>query len=145
MRTAATTTLEDYSRSSWRRGLDLYLEHPFIHAGRWFRYMSRRAWPGRAMYFTDGDGNRYVSPKNYFTSLAVAVLGQRDPNVMLFLRQWIRPGFVVCDVGANIFLSDAGLVFRDARSLPLPTICQLTTTMSVGTPPRLRPAFLQRK
>lgn len=54
------------------------------------------------MYFADGDGNRYVSPKNNFTSFAVAVLGQRDPNVMLFLRRWIRPGFVVCDVGANI-------------------------------------------
>lgn len=102
MSTVAAPTLEDYTRSSWRRGLSLYLDHPFIHAGRWFGYMSRRLWPGRVLHFTDGDGNRYVSLKNNFTSLAVAVLGERDPNVMLFLRRWIRPGFVVCDVGANI-------------------------------------------
>jgi FkbM family methyltransferase len=99
---SASTSLDDYTLSSWRRGLSLYLDHPVIHAGRWFRYMSRRAWPGRLMRFTDGDGNRYVSLKNNFTSLAVAVLGQRDPNVMRFLRNWIRPGYVVCDVGANI-------------------------------------------
>ncbi len=99
---SAATTLDEYTRSSWRRGLALYLDHPVIHAGRWFRYMSRRAWPGRLVRFTDGDGNRYVSLKNNFTSLAVAVLGQRDPNVMRFLQTWIRPGYVVCDVGANI-------------------------------------------
>ncbi|MBC8011001.1 MAG: FkbM family methyltransferase [Burkholderiales bacterium] len=99
---AAAVTLEDYSRSSWRRGIDLYLAHPFVHAGRWFRYMSRRVWPGRALRFTDGHGNRYVSMKNNFTSFAVAVLGERDPDVMRFLRSWIRPGFVACDIGANI-------------------------------------------
>ncbi len=102
MSNAPTYTLEDYTRSSWRRGFSLYLEHPFIHAGRWFRYASRRLWPGRALRFTDGDGNRYVSMKNNFTSFAVAVLGQRDPEVMTFLRGWIRPGFVVCDIGANV-------------------------------------------
>lgn len=98
----ATATLDDYTRSSWRRGLSLYLDHPFIHAGRWFRYMSRRLWPGRTLHFTDGEGNAYVSMKNNFTSFAVAVLGERDPDVMLFLRRWIRPGAVVLDVGANI-------------------------------------------
>jgi FkbM family methyltransferase len=95
-------TLGDYTRSSWRRGVVLYLEHPFIHAGRWFHYMSRRVWPGRVLRFTDGGGNHYLSMKNNFTSFAVAILGERDPNVMRFLRRWIRPGFVVCDVGANI-------------------------------------------
>ncbi|MBC8040303.1 MAG: FkbM family methyltransferase, partial [Opitutaceae bacterium] len=94
--------MSDYTRESWRRGLDLYLEHPFVHAGRWFRYMSRRVWPGRVLRFTDGRGNRYVSMKNNFTSFAVAVLGERDPNVMRFLRRWVRPGFVACDIGANI-------------------------------------------
>ncbi len=98
----ASTALSDYTRESWRRGLDLYLEHPFVHAGRWFRYMSRRVWPGRVLRFTDGRGNRYVSMKNNFTSFAVAVLGERDPNVMRFLRRWVRPGFVACDIGANI-------------------------------------------
>ncbi len=102
MSTALNPTLADYTRSSWRRGLALYLEHPFIHAGRWFGFVSRRAWPGRLVRFTDDDGHRYVSLKNNFTSMAVAVLGQRDPNVMRFLRQWIRPGQVICDVGANI-------------------------------------------
>jgi FkbM family methyltransferase len=64
--------------------------------------MSRRLWPGRVLRFTDGEGNRYVSMKNNFTSFAVAVLGERDPNVMRFLRRWVRPGFVACDIGANI-------------------------------------------
>ncbi len=98
----APASLADYTRESWRRGLGLYLEHPFVHAGRWFRYMSRRVWPGRVLRFTDGRGNRYLSMKNNFTSFAVAVLGERDPNVMRFLRRWVRPGFVVCDIGANI-------------------------------------------
>lgn len=102
MTSSLASTLDDYTRSSWRRGFALYREHPFIHAGRWFRYMSGRAWPGRLMRFTDGDGNRYVSLKNNFTSLAVAVLGQRDPHVMRFLRAGVRPGAVVLDVGANI-------------------------------------------
>jgi len=102
MSTVAIPSLEDYTKSSWRRGVSLYLDHPFIHAGRWFGYMSRRLWPGRTLRFTDGMGNRYVSMKKNFTSLAVAVLGQRDPDVMLFLRRWVRPGFIVCDVGANI-------------------------------------------
>ncbi len=100
--TSSTATLGDYTRSSWRRGFALYFEHPFIHAGRWFRYMTRRVWPGRVLRFTDGGGNRYLSMKNNFTSFAVAVLGERDPNVMRFLRRWVRPGFVACDVGANI-------------------------------------------
>jgi FkbM family methyltransferase len=100
--TTPVATLGDYTRSSWRRGFALYFEHPFIHAGRWFRYMSRRVWPGRVLRFTDGGGNRYLSMKNNFTSFAVAVLGERDPNVMRFLRRWVRPGFVVCDIGANI-------------------------------------------
>lgn len=102
MSTALTSTLDDYTRSSWRRGFALYREHPFVHAGRWFRYMSRRAWPGRLLRFTDGDGNRYVSLKNNFTSLAVAVLGERDPHAMRFLRRHLRRGAIVCDVGANI-------------------------------------------
>jgi FkbM family methyltransferase len=102
MSSSLASTLEDYTRSSWRRGFALYREHPFIHAGRWFRYMTRRAWPGRLVHFADGDGNRYVSLKNNFTSLAVAVLGQRDPHVMRFLRASIGPGAVICDVGANI-------------------------------------------
>jgi FkbM family methyltransferase len=102
MTPTASASLSDYTRDSWRRGLDLYLEHPFVHAGRWFRYMSRRVWPGRVLRFTDGRGNRYVSMKNNFTSFAVAVLGERDPNVMRFLRNWVKPGFVVCDIGANI-------------------------------------------
>ncbi len=80
----------------------MYLEHPFINGARWFRYMSRRCWPGRVLHFTDGAGNRYLSMKNNFTSFAVAVLGERDPNVMRFLRRWIRPGFIACDIGANI-------------------------------------------
>ena len=99
---ASAATLADYTRSSWRRGFALYLEHPFLHGGRWFGYMSRRLWPGRVLRFTDGEGNRYVSMKNNFTSFAVAVLGERDPDVMRFLRRWIRPGFVALDVGANI-------------------------------------------
>jgi FkbM family methyltransferase len=99
---ASAATLADYTRSSWRRGAALYLEHPFIHGGRWFRYMSRRLWPGRVLRFTDGEGNRYVSMKNNFTSFAVAVLGERDPDVMRFLRRWVRPGFIALDVGANI-------------------------------------------
>jgi len=98
----AAATLADYTRSSWRRGAALYLEHPFSHGGRWFSYMSRRLWPGRVLRFTDSEGNRYVSMKNNFTSFAVAVLGERDPDVMRFLRRWIRPGFVALDVGANI-------------------------------------------
>jgi FkbM family methyltransferase len=102
MSPTASASLSDYTRESWRRGLELYLEHPFVHAGRWFRYMSRRVWPGRVLRFTDGRGNRYVSMKNNFTSFAVAVLGERDPNVMRFLRRWVRPGFVACDIGANI-------------------------------------------
>jgi hypothetical protein len=100
--TSSTLTHGEYTRSSWRRGLSLYLEHPFIHAGRWLSYMSRRAWPGRVLRFTDGKGNRYVSMKNNFTSFAVAILGERDPDVMRFLQRWIRPGFVACDIGANI-------------------------------------------
>jgi len=99
---SVSAPLSDYTRDSWRRGLDLYLEHPIVHAGRWFRYMSRRVWPGRVLRFTDARGNRYVSMKNNFTSFAVAVLGERDPNVMRFLRRWVRPGFVACDIGANI-------------------------------------------
>jgi FkbM family methyltransferase len=102
MTSSASGSLSAYTRESWRRGLDLYLEHPFVHAGRWFRYMSRRVWPGRVLRFTDGRGNRYVSMKNNFTSFAVAVLGERDPDVMRFLRRWVRPGFVACDIGANI-------------------------------------------
>jgi FkbM family methyltransferase len=102
MTSSASGSLSAYTRESWRRGLDLYLEHPFVHGGRWFRYMSRRVWPGRVLRFTDGRGNRYVSMKNNFTSFAVAVLGERDPNVMRFLRRWVRPGFVACDIGANI-------------------------------------------
>lgn len=102
MNASAATTLETYTRNSWRRGAALYLEHPFVHGARWFRYMARRCWPGRALRFTDGAGNRYLSMKNNFTSFAVAVLGERDPNVMCFLRRWFRPGFVACDVGANI-------------------------------------------
>lgn len=100
--TSSAATLGDYTRASWRRGLALYLEHPFVHAGRWFNYMSRRVWPGRVLRFTDAHGNRYLSMKNNFTSFAVAVLGQRDPDVMRFLRRWVRPGFVACDIGANI-------------------------------------------
>ena len=88
--------------AAWRRGLDLYLEHPVANAGRWFHYMGRRIWPGRALRFTDADGNRYMSMKNNFTAFAVAVLGARDPNVARFLRSWVRPGFVACDIGANI-------------------------------------------
>ncbi|MEN9840757.1 MAG: hypothetical protein RL376_557 [Verrucomicrobiota bacterium] len=99
---ASTSPLAEYTRSSWRRGAALYLEHPFVNGARWFRYMSRRLWPGRVLRFTDGAGNRYLSIKNNFTSFAVAVLGERDPNVMRFLRRWIRPGFVACDIGANI-------------------------------------------
>jgi len=95
-------TLADYTRNSWRRGAALYLEHPFVNGARWFRYLSRRLWPGRVLRFTDGQGNRYLSMKNNFTSFAVAVLGERDPNVMRFLRRWVRPGFVACDIGANI-------------------------------------------
>ncbi len=88
--------------SAWRRGFDLYLEHPVANAGRWFHYLARRIWPGRALRFTDADGNRYMSMKNNFTALAVAVLGDRDPNVARFLRRWVRPGFVAFDIGANI-------------------------------------------
>jgi len=95
-------TLADYTRNSWRRGAALYLEHPFVNGARWFRYLSRRLWPGRVLRFTDGQGNRYLSMKSNFTSFAVAVLGERDPNVMRFLRRWVRPGFVACDIGANI-------------------------------------------
>ncbi len=95
-------TLANYTRNSWRRGAALYLEHPFVNGARWFRYLSRRLWPGRVLRFTDGQGNRYLSMKNNFTSFAVAVLGERDPNVMRFLRRWVRPGFVACDIGANI-------------------------------------------
>ncbi len=102
MNIAHETTLEDYTLSSWRRGISLYLDHPFIHAGRWFSYMSRRLLPGRTVRFKDQQGNRYVSMKNNFTSFAVAVLGARDPEVMQFLNRWIKPGFVVCDIGANI-------------------------------------------
>jgi FkbM family methyltransferase len=102
MSAIATPTAEDYTRNSWRRGAALYLEHPFINGARWFRYMSRRFWPGRVLRFTDGGGNRYLSMKNNFTSFAVAVLGERDPDVMRFLRRWIRPGFVACDIGANV-------------------------------------------
>lgn len=102
MTVAAQLSNANYTRSSWRRGAALYLEHPLVHGGRWFRYMSRRIWPGRVLRFTDGSGNRYVSMKNNFTSFAVAVLGERDPDVMRFLRGWARPGFVVIDIGANI-------------------------------------------
>jgi len=102
MSTAPTYTLGDYTRSSWKRGMALYLEHPVVHAGRWVQYVSRRFWPGRVLRFSDDEGNRYVSMKNNFTSFAVAVLGQRDPDVMNFLRGWIQPGHVVCDVGANV-------------------------------------------
>lgn len=102
MPAATTSPIADYTLSSWRRGASLYLEHPFINGARWFRYMSRRLWPGRVLRFTDGSGNRYLSMKNNFTSFAVAVLGERDPNVMRFLRRWVRPGFVACDIGANI-------------------------------------------
>jgi FkbM family methyltransferase len=102
MSATASPSIEDYTRNSWRRGAALYLEHPFINGARWFRYMTRRSWPGRVLHFTDGQGNRYLSMKNNFTSFAVAVLGERDPNVMRFLRRWIRPGFIACDIGANI-------------------------------------------
>ncbi len=93
---------DDHLLSSWRRGFELYRAHPFRHAGRYFSYMAKKFWPGRAIRFVDGDGNRFVSMKNNFTSFAVAVIGQRDPNVMLFLRRWLRPGAVLFDVGANI-------------------------------------------
>lgn len=100
--TAPVSMVDDYARSSWRRGFDLYRQHPFIHAGRYFGFMARRLWPGRAVRFTDGTGNRFVSMKNNFTAMAVAVLGERDPDVMLFLRRWLQPGSVALDVGANV-------------------------------------------
>lgn len=100
--TATGPVGDDYVWSSWRRGFALYLQHPFIHAGRYFGFMARRFFPGRVVRFTDGTGNRFVSMKNNFTAMAVAVLGERDPDVMRFLRSWLRAGGVALDVGANI-------------------------------------------
>jgi len=100
--TATGPVADDYVWSSWRRGFWLYWQHPFIHAGRYLGFMTRRFIPGRVVQFTDGTGNRFVSMKNNFTAMAVAVLGERDPDVMRFLRSWLRPGGVTLDVGANI-------------------------------------------
>lgn len=105
MSEAATSPLpatDDHVLSSWRRGFALYRAHPFRNAGRYFSFMARKLWPGRTIRFVDGEGNCFVSMKNNFTSFAVAVIGERDPNVMLFLRRWLRPGAIVLDVGANI-------------------------------------------
>lgn len=100
--TATGPVADDYVWSSWRRGFWLYWQHPLIHAGRYLGFMTRRFIPGRVVQFTDGTGNRFVSMKNNFTAMAVAVLGERDPDVMRFLRSWLRPGGVALDVGANI-------------------------------------------
>lgn len=99
---ATNPVCEDYTWSSWRRGFALYSQHPFVHAGRYFGFMARRLFSGRTVRFRDGSGNRFVSMRHNFTALAVAVLGERDPDVMRFLRQWLRPGSVVLDVGANV-------------------------------------------
>ena len=100
--TGTGSVADDYVWSSWRRGFWLYWQHPLIHAGRYLGFMTRRFIPGRVVQFTDGTGNRFVSMKNNFTAMAVAVLGERDPDVMRFLRSWLRPGGVALDVGANI-------------------------------------------
>ncbi len=43
-----------------------------------------------------------ISPRHNFTAMAVAVLGERDPDIMRLLRRWVTAGDTVFDVGANI-------------------------------------------
>jgi FkbM family methyltransferase len=93
---------DPYLWLSWRRGLRLYWEHPFVHAARWFAFVGRHVGAGRLIAFRDGHGHRLVSPRRNFTSMAVAVLGERDPDIMRLLRRRLRPGDTVFDVGANI-------------------------------------------
>jgi FkbM family methyltransferase len=52
--------------------------------------------------FRDGLGNRFVSPVNNLSSLITYLNGVRDLAIHRFYEQWIRPGDIVIDVGANV-------------------------------------------
>lgn len=93
---------DSYTWASWRRGFQLYWEHPWRHAGRWLSFMGRKLRGSRLLWLRDGSGHRIVSPRDNFTAMAVAVLGERDPDIMKLLRGHVRAGEVVFDVGANI-------------------------------------------
>lgn len=91
-----------YVRASWQRGARLYWRHPVRHAGRWFAFMARRLRGDRLLHLRNGSGHALVSPRDNFTAMAVAVLGERDPDIMRLLRRHVRTGETVFDVGANI-------------------------------------------
>jgi FkbM family methyltransferase len=64
--------------------------------------MGRRAGGRRLVRLRDAAGHRLISPRHNFTAMAVAVLGERDPDIMRLLRRWVTAGDTVFDVGANI-------------------------------------------
>ena len=100
--TAPGSFFQSYTWASWRRGFELYWEHPWRHAGRWLAFMGRRGVGRRLVRLRDAAGHQMISPRHNFTAMAVAVLGERDPDIMRLLRRWVTAGDTVFDVGANI-------------------------------------------
>lgn len=87
--------------------------------GRTTSFMLREITASRNFILSDLERNRYLTPLNNFTSFYTYVHGARDPHILKFLRNYVRNGDVVIDVGANIgaytfpcsrFVGDKGLV-----------------------------------
>jgi FkbM family methyltransferase len=88
-------------RFRWVRQTDEFAHSPFRVTWKFLAWTLRESL-GRDMAFSTPDGKRFTSMPNNFSSLALHIAGNRDPEIHKFIRRHLKPGAVMCDIGANI-------------------------------------------
>jgi FkbM family methyltransferase len=88
-------------RFRWVRQTDEFARFPVLVTWKFLAWTLRESL-GREMAFSTPDGKRFTSMPNNFSSLALHIAGNRDPEIHRFIRQHLKPGAVMCDIGANI-------------------------------------------
>jgi FkbM family methyltransferase len=88
-------------RLDWVKSTATFRNSPVKTIAR-FIYWTVRELFSREISFQCPTGNRYVTMANNVTSLALFLTGFKDQEIQQFIERCAKPGWVFCDVGANI-------------------------------------------
>lgn len=90
-----------HERYRWLQGTEFYARHPWRATVK-FAWWAIRESGAKEFSFSTPDGVRLVSMPANFSSMAMYLQSDRDPEIQAFIRTVVPPGGVFVDVGANV-------------------------------------------
>src|SRR5688572_12491849 len=89
------------SRYHWVQQTEWYRTRPWHGTAKFAWWFVREA-VSKELSFSTSDGVRLFSMPDNFSSMAMYLQSDRDPEIQAVIRRVVPPGGVFVDVGANI-------------------------------------------